>query len=216
MEIIQGKNTRQIGAEELALCMTGYHDVLLDLGTGDGRFVLQTAKSSPSMYVIGLDACRENLVEGSRNAPKNALFVIAGAENLPPELYGQASRLTINFPWGSMLRGLLEGGMGLLESLSQAAQPKAELEVRLNASALHEAGWELDPGAERVAEVLAASGFQLSKPLRLGPTDLRNTHTTWAKRLAFGRDPRAYAISGRKIHSQIPVFAGRQLAYAAD
>lgn len=195
MEIIQGKTTRQISAVEFAQRVAGYNDVLLDLGTGDGRFVLQAARANPGLFAIGVDASRENLVEGSRKAPHNALFVIAGAEKLPADLRGVASRVTINFPWGSLLQGLLKGEPGLLEGLRLVTCQGALLEVRLNASALNEAGWPLEPGARCVVDTLQAAGFSSRKPVRLGAAELRGLPTTWAKRLAYGRDPRAFLLS---------------------
>lgn len=198
MEIICGKITRHWSAADLAERMAGRTNVLLDLGTGDGRFVLQTAKANPGSFVIGVDACRENLVESSRHAPANALFVIAGAQSLPVELHGIADHVTINFPWGSLLEGLLQGEPGLLEGLQRVTRRGAAVEVRLNASALSDAGWPLEPGALSVKEALGAAGFRPRKPVRLGSKELRDCPTTWAKRLAFGRDPRAYYLAGQK------------------
>ena len=48
------------------------HYTLLDLGAGDGRFVAQMARAYPDSLAIGIDACRENLIEQSRRAPENA------------------------------------------------------------------------------------------------------------------------------------------------
>ena len=54
-------------------------------------------------------ACRENLREHSQAKLPNMLFVIASAQDLPRELNGLISHITINFPWGSLLESLLTG-----------------------------------------------------------------------------------------------------------
>lgn len=198
MEIIRGKYTAVMDTMELAGWLTGYAAVHIDLGTGDGRFVRHTAQMCPDVFVIGVDACRENLREVSRRAPRHALFVIANAQALPPELRGMAAHITINFPWGSLLDGLLADDPALLDGLAGIARPDARLDLRLNSGALAEAGWSLEDGADRVRNVLAANGFAMRTPLALTARDLRACPTTWAKRLAFGRDPRAMYLRGAR------------------
>jgi 16S rRNA (adenine(1408)-N(1))-methyltransferase len=198
MEIIRGKRASFIDASALAERLTEYDAVHIDVGTGDGRFVQHVAQTCPNCLVVGIDACRENLREVSRRAPANALFVIANAQALPVELYGLAAQVTINFPWGSLLEGLLANDPALLTGLATAARPDAGLEVRLNGGALTEAGWSLEDGADRIREVLAANGFAVRPPIALAARELRSCPTTWAKRLAFGRDPRAVYLRGAR------------------
>jgi hypothetical protein len=203
MEIMRGKYTSFIDASALAERLNGYDTVHIDIGTGDGRFVQHLARTCPNYFVIGIDACRENLQEVSRRAPHNALFVIANAQTLPAELHGLAAHIAINFPWGSLLEGLLIEDPSLLAGLVAIAHPNAELDIRLNGGALAEAGWSLEEGAEQVRKVLSANGFNVRPPITLSARELRSYPTTWAKRLAYGRDPRAIYLRARKKPSQI-------------
>jgi len=191
MEIIRGKHVSFI--DSLA------HDdgVHLDIGTGDGRFVRHVAQNQPHSLVIGLDACRENLHEVSRRAPANAIFVIANAQTLPPELDSTATQITINFPWGSLLEGLVENDAALLDGLVRVARQDAKIELRLNGGALAEAGWSLDEGTRQIQHNLSAVGFDMRPGIALTTHDLKACPTTWAKRLAFGRDPRANYLRGK-------------------
>ncbi len=191
MEVIHGKDTVSIDDRTLEERLAGYAGVLLDIGAGDGRYVRMFARTRPSCFAIGLDACRENLRASSRSGAPNALYVIANALAMPPELYDRAAYITINFPWGSLLRGLVEAEGSLLQGLRAVSQPGAMLEVRLNAGALTEAGWSFQHGGAAVRRALVKAGFSVG---RLQPVDaqaLRACPTTWAKRLAFGRDARA-------------------------
>jgi 16S rRNA (adenine(1408)-N(1))-methyltransferase len=78
----------------------------VDLGTGDGRHVLAVAAARPDRLVVGVDANAAAMAEASRRAaakPRrgglpNALFVVAAAEALPPELAGVAELVTAHFP----------------------------------------------------------------------------------------------------------------------
>jgi hypothetical protein len=67
--------------------------------------------------------------------------------------------------------------------------------VRLNAGALAEVGYTLESGGARIRQALHEGGFEVAgDPLRLDFWELRQCPTTWAKRLAYGRDPRALCL----------------------
>src|SRR5690349_24412306 len=117
----------------LAERLAAYSEVLIDIGAGDGRYVQHAARASQTQLAIGVDTCRENLRAASREAPDNALYIIADGRALPTELHGTATRVVINFPWGSLLAGLLDGDAGLLAGLTAILRPGAALELRLNA-----------------------------------------------------------------------------------
>jgi 16S rRNA (adenine(1408)-N(1))-methyltransferase len=195
VECIRGKTSAEIDVDVLAADVAGYDDVLIDVGTGDGRYVLHVARTSPTWFAVGVDACRDILRGASRKAPSNALYVIANALALPKELGGMASKVTINFPWGSLLEALLDGEFVLLEGLLAISRPGAALEVRLNAGALAEAGYTLESGGAQIRQVLHEGGYEVAGDLVwLDARELRQCPTTWAKRLAYGRDPRAVCL----------------------
>jgi hypothetical protein len=178
--------------------MLGYRTCVIDLGTGDGRFLRHLTEAHPGTFGIGVGACRENLRAASRREGANALFVIANTHCLPTELAGLAARVTINFPWGSLLADLLAADPAFMQGLSAISLPGARLEVCLNAAALAETGRSLEQGALQIQSNLRAHGFCLRPPARLDTHSLRAYPTTWARRLAFGRDPRAVVITGMK------------------
>jgi hypothetical protein len=199
LEYHAGKRSLPLTAESLRLRIAPYSQLLLDLGTGDGRFVRQVAASHPDMLAIGLDACRDPLRAGGRHLSSNALFLVANVLEPPTELaalHGLVTHLTIHFPWGSLLIGLLEGDDRLLSLCAGTVHPGAQVEVWLNAGALAEAGFELEAGARRVRQMLRSAGFQVRTPDPCDARALRACPTTWAHRLAFGRDPRALVLRG--------------------
>ena len=196
METIQGKTPVELNQKELQKRLTSYKHIHLDLGTGDGRFINYMAEQHPCSFFIGVDACRENLHATSRRRPPNALFVIASAQSLPKELNGLISHITINFPWGSLLESLLAGDSKLMNSLEYISSSIASVEVRLNGGALAEAGTALEAGADQIYNNMLRSGWELNSPVFMNANTLRNFPSTWAKRLAFGRDPRAIALNG--------------------
>jgi 16S rRNA (adenine(1408)-N(1))-methyltransferase len=194
MESIQGKQSLYLEPALFVNWLTVYEKVLVDIGTGDGRFVKTFAEAHPEYLAIGIDTCRENLYVNSRGKLPNALYLIYPARSLPAELYGRASIITINFPWGSLLSGLLDEDPALLFGLAAIAKPGAILELRVNADALQERGLLIDQDHQRIQSALTISGYKIHLSNLLGARELRLCQTTWAKRLAFGRDPRALYI----------------------
>lgn len=201
METIRGKVSRELDFNEFKERLAGYNRVSLDLGTGDGRYVHYLAERNPRRFVIGVDTCRENLHEHSRAKLPNILFIVAGALELPRELHGLASDITINFPWGSLLKGLLMADPALMDGLAGSAQTVASLQIRLNSGALAETGTTLEAGAVRIRDNLLRSGWLVGGLNIMDACALRTFPSTWARRLAVGRDHRAISMSGSASQS---------------
>ena len=198
METIRGRKSLDVDFNEWSDQLANYKQILLDLGTGDGRYARTLAQAHPRWFIIGLDACRENLREHSQAKLPNLLFVIARAQELPHELDGLITQVTINFPWGSLLESLLANDSRLLNRLRCIARPGASLELRLNSGALAEAGKTLEAGTDKIYYHLLQAGWQIDHPVVMDAGSLKKFPSTWARRLAFGRDPRAMMLCGQK------------------
>jgi predicted RNA methylase len=198
METIRGKTSLEMTATELQQRLAGYKHILLDLGTGDGRFVCHMAEQRPDWFFIGIDACRENLHLNSRKKQPNALFLIANVQVLPEELNGLTSHVTINFPWGSLLESLLKDNNTLVSRLKTVTRRYASMDIHLNSEALSTVGWTLESGAEQIQGILSAEGWKTKSRLCMETHLLRHFPSTWAKRLAFGRDPHAVQLTFQK------------------
>lgn len=198
METIRGSKSLALDFNEWKRRLENYNRIILDLGTGDGRYARTLAERHPRWFMIGLDACRENLREHSQAKLGNLLFVIASAQDLPRELDGVITHITINFPWGSLLQSLLAGDPKLISGLKSVSVARASLDLRLNGGALAEAGKTLEAGTDKIYYTLCKAGWQLEHPVMMDASALKNFPSTWAKRLAFGRDPRALMLNGRR------------------
>jgi 16S rRNA (adenine(1408)-N(1))-methyltransferase len=197
MEYINGKKTGQMDGPALAARLRGYSGVGLDLGTGDGRYIERLARQDRQRFFIGVDACRENLQRVSGRAGGNLLFLIANVETLPLELSGLADLITLNFPWGSLLEGLFQAESRLIANLQMVAKKGARLELRLNESALRQAGWAIETAGPQVVTALAQAGFTLEAVQSLEAAALQSFPSTWAKRLASGKAGQTLCLSGR-------------------
>lgn len=111
--------------------------VIIDIGTGDGRFVYQSARQNPNKLYIGIDPNARPLEKISekihrkpaKGGAPNVLFIQAAVEDLPSELNGVADEVHVHFPWGSLLRAVASCEIALLENLRRICAPGALLEV---------------------------------------------------------------------------------------
>lgn len=124
-------------------CLAGdWTAVLVDVGTGQGRFVLDAAREDSARLVVGIDAVAENMAKSAQKAnasPKkggllNALFVRAAAEKLPGPFEATADTLTVQYPWGSLMRIVSEPSVNHLRGLRAVCKPGAGLALYLNYS----------------------------------------------------------------------------------
>ena len=55
LRLIQGKNIGTITLLSFKDMIQGFENIVIDIGTGDGKFVYQSAKSNKSNFYIGID-----------------------------------------------------------------------------------------------------------------------------------------------------------------
>src|ERR671931_2020 len=213
MIAVRGKRTYELGRSELEGLMSPFEDVLVDVGTGDGRFVLAHARANPRTFAIGFDPVASAMESSSLSAARkperggvpNALFVVATAEDPPPELAGVADVVSVLLPWGRLLRGVLLGQSEVLRPFARIARPGARVRIVLNneifedpvpldAAELPEA--TVDYALAELEPRYAQSGIRLEEARLLDEDEVKQLRTTWARRLAHGRSPRFLEIRG--------------------
>jgi 16S rRNA (adenine(1408)-N(1))-methyltransferase len=163
---------------------------VVDLGTGDGRSVLHTARRDPDAFVIGVDADAASMRETSRKAARspdkggvpNAMFVVGSIGSLPDELDAVADDVRVTFPWGSLLRGVLGVDPTVLGGIARVAKVGAEIHALVSVTERDGLGLSarVDPS------VYDAHGLRLieSRPAR--ESEIAATNSSWAKRLRAG------------------------------
>ena len=203
LRVGRGKESFPLGDDELDALVREYDDVVVDLGTGDGRFALRTARERGRSLVIGIDPVQDAMADVARRASAkpsrggvpNALFLVASAESLPAALKGRASLLTVNYPWGSLLRTLVQPDPAALRAVAGLLQPGGRLVALLNASVTDDRDYgerlglpplEAAHNDERLVPGWEESGLVDVSWHRLGPDEEPSHHTTWGRRLVRG------------------------------
>jgi 16S rRNA (adenine(1408)-N(1))-methyltransferase len=159
--------------------------------------VLAAAAAQPDRLVVGVDANAAGMMTASRRAAAkpsrgglpNALFVVAAAEALPAELDGVADLVTVHFPWGSLLRGLLGADPATMTGLTRVLRPGATLQL-LVSSTVRDRGVGVAPiqatTLHTLAESYATWGLAVTELRPATVADVAAAHSSWGKRLGAG------------------------------
>lgn len=170
----------------------------IDVGTGDGRAVLDAAAREPATLVLGLDASAAGMVESSRRAAgparkggrPNARFILAAAEAPPGALAGTADLVTVRFPWGSLLRGCIGLNPSVAEGIASLVAPAGTLELLLAPAprdGLQGVPAQTQDLVTAAMCAFAPHGFDLEAGRLATSAEVGASGSTWAKRLASGR-----------------------------
>lgn len=167
--------------------------VIIDIGTGDGRFVYQSARRNPNKFYIGIDPNTRPLAKISekihrkpnKGGAPNVLFIQSAVEDLPAELDGVANELHVHFPWGSLLRAVAIGDVEVIRNLRRVCAEGALLEVVIGIDPVRDkteiARLGIKP--EFIDDVLVenyrAAGFEI---VETGISS-QTLDTSWARRL---------------------------------
>lgn len=172
----------------------------MDVGTGDGLFVYNCARQDPQTFFIGIDANRRPLEKISHKIYRkpakgglpNLLFLQAAADTFPDELNRIASEVHVNFPWGSLLRGVATGDETVLMDLRRICAPNAllrvvvSLDLEVDRTEIDRLGLPpltVDYVNDSLAAKYSEAGFQIVETESLSQAALRALHTSWARRL---------------------------------
>lgn len=187
--------------------------VVVDVGAGDGRWAYESAKENPDTVFVAIDPDANNLAEyayrasrkASRGGVDNVAFVVAPVEAMPPELKGIADVVRVNFPWGGLLRGLLQPDATTLDAVSNLGRARGRFEIVLSYDPSHDtnafAGEPLPPlTAGYIDEVLQpayeAQGLLINTRHQVFRDEALDLPSTWGRRLLHARPRDVYFIGG--------------------
>lgn len=188
----------------------------VDIGAGDGRFVYESARRASDWLFIGVDANYKGLIHHAVKVKRkpakgglgNALYVRAAVEALPPELDGVAQRVSIIFPWGSLLHAAVGLSPNALSNVRRICQPEATLEIvlayhaNLEPSEVARLGLpdlSLEYVQGDMAKRYRAAGFRVTGAELLSREMVRRLPSTWARRFAYGRSREVWRVVAEAV-----------------
>lgn len=176
--------------------------VLIDVGTGDGKYPYRAAMENKEAFCIGLDPAEKNMIEisgkigakASRGGVENLLLLSCALEDVPDELEGIADRVTVNFPWGVLQKIVVTPEREGLEKLRMLIKKEGTLEVFLNMHVFEEehvvqkAGLP-DVDVSYIEKQLTVEyqkcGLRINEIQEVGPGEI-SRYSKWGGRLSKG------------------------------
>lgn len=192
--------------------------VVIDIGTGDGRFVSAAARANPNKFYIGIDANVKPLEKPSMKATRkpgkgglpNALFVQAAVEDLPDELNGTADEIHIHFPWGSLLKAVATGDEAILAAFRRISAPGCLLEIVIGIDLVRDKNELERLGIPELTPVFlnsylipkyVAAGFESIESGMLNHAEWSRLETSWARKLGSNSDRRVVYLMAKATTS---------------
>ena len=188
-----------------------YREIVIDLGTGNGKFVYDLAFNNPEILYLGIEPTASNLFEYSKkankNKVKNLIYMITSIERMDDVLNEMADIVYINFPWGSLLEAIVKDIPELLGKIALLGKKGAEYNFTFAYSTIHEPV-EIEKRKlplltddylkSNLSAIYEKAGLIIENYTNLKPEDIKEFGTLWAKKLFLGKNRDVYNIISKK------------------
>jgi 16S rRNA (adenine(1408)-N(1))-methyltransferase len=200
MIILEGGKKVKIPPNQIKEILNKFETIVLDIGTGDGRFIYKSALKQPKTLFIGMDPLTSQMSAYSskinRKKLDNTLLVIGSIENIPTDLFSYVDKIYINLPWGSLLEKIIKAENTHIREINSLLKQNGEVEIIFGYDPEHEPTevqrLELPSiiSKKDVEKLLSnfKEYFEITELSRLSKNELGKIDTTWAKKLKFGKD----------------------------
>lgn len=182
-----------------------FKKIIIDLGTGDGRFVYKKALNNPENFYYGLDPAPSQFKDYQRKINRrklNNIKLIQGSvEDLPTYLKNSADKIYVNLPWGTLLQNLVKGKVESIISLLKNNLGTIEIILGYdeNFEPTETDRLELPKLKKELLEKsliksMNKKGFDLISFEDISKDDLKKLETSWAKKLSFGNPRKIFKL----------------------
>jgi len=210
------KDKEVIDFDSIKSLLKGYSKVIIDLGTGNGKFVYEEAIKNQDIFYIGIDPIGDNIIEYYKKKKKkfksynlkNLIFVISAIQDIDEDLFNIADEIYINFPWGSLLEGVVKGDSELLKNIYSLAKAGRNIHLTFTYSSIYEVG-EIERrdlpalSLEYIDTILRdkfmTSGINVIDYGYLEESKLKSFGTLWSKRIYLSKDRQVYHIEAKVL-----------------
>ena len=131
MRVVNGRRIVTLSREDFLQKLAQYKKCVLDIGTGDGRFVYENALENSDTLFVGIDPAASQMktfsAKANRKRLDNVFFVVGSVELLPDELWGVADEVFILLPWGSLLEHVVKPDAEFLKNRAGLLKPTASV-----------------------------------------------------------------------------------------
>lgn len=150
-----------------------------------------------------IDISRRAAAKPSRGGVSNALFICSSLEQLPAEFCQVATKITVNYPWGSLLKAVVQPDITALQIIKNLARAKAQLTILINYSVFEDEAYAARMGLPKLD--LCKAQKELPALYRQASIDLRKVtllqgespvRTTWGQKLTKASNRKVLMLQG--------------------
>lgn len=205
MKISKGSKIEEINLIDFSELVKKFKKVVVDIGTGSGRFVYESAKLNPQNFYIGIDPNQSGFEKyaskiykkESKGGLKNCMFVVASIEHLPRELSKIADEIFVINPWGTLLSYTVNADKDALTALKKLSKKNTKITMYFNYSSKYEPQSMKQFNVVDMSEEFIEGKFKkhykqfefhLLSYQKLSNLDFENISATWSKRLSEKRE----------------------------
>jgi len=181
--------------------------VIVDIGTGDGRFIYANAKSNPDNFYIGIDPAPKQAEKYQKRVNREKLnnveFLTGAVEKMPKELFGAADEVYVNFPWGSLLGGIAKAEQKIVGAICSVLKPGGRLEIVFGYSQDAEPSEVKRLGLEglttkkiqnEIVPEFEKNGLKVIELDRISKSQAFEIESSWSKKLSFGQERKVFKM----------------------
>ena len=129
-------------------------------------------------------------------------------------MHGLAGSLTVHFPWGSLLRGVLGHDDAVLAGIEKLLAPGAEATALVSVVPSDNA--PAVPPAGALARAYGRTSLALLEARAATPSEIEASHSSGAKRLRSGSERPVTLLRARAIATPAPTGEGQPFAAAGS
>ncbi len=210
LNVLNGKKIKQ---ESTLKIDPRFKKIIIDLGCGDGKQTYKLAYDHPENFYIGIDANFKALEEISRKAKKkpakgglnNLMYIHGVAENLPIELESIADEVQVNFPWGSLLEGIVSVNTVIIQNLVLITKNTGVLQIITTYDDKYEEAFRAERNLPELSlgyfeddfkKAILNFGIKIMKVKVLDENEKASILSPWGKKILSKRDREVYSITG--------------------
>lgn len=210
---IEGKKIKPVDSLKID---ENYKSVILDLGCGDGKQTYKMAFDHPENFYVGADANFKGLEEIAKKAKKkpakgglnNVIFIHGVAENLPNELESIFDEIQINFPWGSLLEGIITVDTEIIRNIKMVGKNMGKLVITTTYDDKFEENFRLERELPELdfeylegefKDKMLLEGIKITDVHLLNEEEKDRISSPWGKKILSSRDREVFRVEGMII-----------------
>lgn len=215
--LIVNRTRQDVLLEDLFRKMQAYRRAHFDLGTGDAQFIYELARKDNDTFYVGIDSNAASMTyiswKVARKPAKgggvlNLALVHSSVEKVAIFFSNQADSISINYPWASLLKGIVAPEETTVQAIAELAKKSAIIDMRINNHVFRDENTRSKLGLpsldtshvmQKMVPVYEKYSIRLLKNEIIG-TPKAEEKSSWGKQLRKGSDREVLHLQWKRYY----------------